>query len=113
MQALRLPPSADFSVRWPILNRQLNTRDWSSSQLLMDDIGLIILDAMRKEMRIELKDLPVRYQVLMMECAELTDQKYSVVLVVPDHGDRFYVQEMTTLLMGTMGFKEIAIHQVS
>lgn len=40
-------------------------------------------------------------------------QKFSVVLVVPDHGDRFYIQEMTSLLLGSMGFKEIAIHQVS
>jgi actin-related protein 8 len=33
------------------------------------------------------------------------------VFLVPDHGDRLYVQEMTGLLLGEMGFKEIAIHQ--
>lgn len=34
------------------------------------------------------------------------------MFLVPDHGDRLYVQEMTGLLLGEMGFKEIAIHQV-
>jgi hypothetical protein len=60
IQALRLPPSKGFSVRYPILNRQLNTRDWQSSQLLMDDIGLIISYALRKELGIDPKDLSVR-----------------------------------------------------
>lgn len=34
-----------------------------------------------------------------------------MVLIVPDHGDRTYIQEFTRLLMGEMGFREIAIHQ--
>jgi hypothetical protein len=37
----------------------------------------------------------------------------SVVFIVPDHGDRVYVQEMTNLFLSVMGFKEIAVHQVS
>jgi hypothetical protein len=35
------------------------------------------------------------------------------VFIVPDHGDRVYVQEMTNLFLSVMGFKEIAVHQVS
>ena len=78
----------------------------------MDDIGLIILEALRTEMNISPKDLRVILSLLAMW--EQTDgmQNFSVVLIVPDHGDRFYIQEMTSLLMDTMGFKEIAIHQV-
>lgn len=34
-----------------------------------------------------------------------------MVLIVPDHDDRTYVQEMTHLLLSVMNFKEIAIHQ--
>lgn len=78
----------------------------------MDDIGLIILETLRTEMNISPKDLRVILSLLAMW--EQTDgmQNFSVVLIVPDHGDRFYIQEMTSLLMDTMGFKEIAIHQV-
>lgn len=36
-----------------------------------------------------------------------------MVLLVPDHDDRTYVQEMTNLLLSVMGFKEIAVHQES
>lgn len=35
----------------------------------------------------------------------------SVILIVPDFGDRTYVESMTQLLMTEMGFKEIAVHQ--
>lgn len=35
------------------------------------------------------------------------------MLIVPDHGDKAYVQEMTHLILGVMGFKEVAVHQVS
>jgi actin-related protein 8 len=59
MQAMRLPPNSGFSTRWPILNRGLNTRDWASSQSLMDDIALIITETLRTELDIRLKDLAV------------------------------------------------------
>lgn len=95
-QALRLPPSAGFSLRWPILQRGLNLRDWPSPRSLMDDIAVILQEAMRTELNI----LPRDYA------------KFSVVFIVPDHGDRLYVQEMTHLLLAVMGFKEIAVHQV-
>lgn len=39
-------------------------------------------------------------------------QKYSVVLIVPDHGDRTYVEAMSHLLLSVMGFNQIAVHQV-
>lgn len=63
----------------------------------MDDIAVILQEAMRTELGI----LPKDYA------------KFSVVFIVPDHGDRLYVQEMTHLLLAVMGFKEIAVHQVS
>ncbi len=35
-----------------------------------------------------------------------------MVLIVPDIGDSSYVQEMTRMLLTTMDFAEIAVHQV-
>ncbi|KAL7422269.1 Actin-like protein arp8 [Cryptotrichosporon argae] len=96
-EALRLPESARYQLRWPIMRRGFNTRDWKTSQLLIDDIATILEETMRTELQITPRDY----------------SKFSVVLIVPDHGDRFYVQELTRLLLGTMGFKEIAVHQES
>lgn len=93
--ALRLPESAGFKVRWPILDRGLNMRDWQNPQLLMDDIGTIIQDTLLSELGIRQREY----------------FNYSVILIIPDFGDPAYVEQMTQLLMGSMGFKEIAVHQ--
>ncbi|WVR05120.1 hypothetical protein IAU60_002132 [Kwoniella sp. DSM 27419] len=94
-EALRLPEKAGYKVRYPLLRRSLNRRDWVSSQLLLDDIATIIQESLRTELGIK----PREYS------------EYSVVFIIPDHGDRVYIQEMTNLLLTTMGFKEIAVHQ--
>ncbi|WVF72264.1 hypothetical protein IAT40_007076 [Kwoniella sp. CBS 6097] len=94
-EALRLPENSGYKLRYPILQRSLNRRDWASSQLLMDDIAIILQDTLKNELDISPKEY----------------SKYSVVFIIPDHGDRTYVQEMTNLLLITMGFKEIAVHQ--
>ncbi|WVQ70170.1 uncharacterized protein L199_008395 [Kwoniella botswanensis] len=94
-EALRLPEKAGYKVRYPILQRNFNNRDWSSSQLLLDDISTIIQESLRTELGITPKDYP----------------KYSVVFIIPDHGDRVYVQEMTNLFLTSMAFKEVAVHQ--
>ncbi|KAK4688229.1 actin-related protein 8, partial [Tremellales sp. Uapishka_1] len=93
--ALRLPESARYKVRYPILSRNLNKRDWRSSQMLMDDIAVILQESLKKELGISRRD----------------HHKYSVLLIVPDHGDRFYVQEMTNLILGEMGFLQISVQQ--
>jgi len=98
-------------VRWPILNRKLNTRDWDSQNLLMDDFALILQESLRAELSVT----PRMYQVsyIYSELRQADSQDYSVVLIVPDHGDKAYVEEMTRLILGVMGFKEVAVHQVS
>ncbi|ORY33761.1 putative nuclear actin-related protein [Naematelia encephala] len=94
-EALRLPESSGFKVRYPILYRSLNRLDWPSLQSLLDDIETILRDALLTELNIT----PKEYKT------------YSVVVIVPDHGDRAYVQEMSNLLLSVMGFREIAVHQ--
>ncbi|CAK9786897.1 actin-like ATPase domain-containing protein [Cutaneotrichosporon oleaginosum] len=96
-EALRLADSAGFRVRYPIHQRGFNSRDWASPQLLLDDISLIIQESLRTELGIRPKDY----------------KDYRVVLVVPDFGDRLYVEQMTNVMLNIMGFKEIAIHQES
>lgn len=96
-EALQLADSSGFTVRYPIHHRGFNSRDWVSIQLLLDDITLILQEALRTELGIK----PVDYKT------------YSVVLVVPDFGDRTYVQEMANIILNVMGFKEITIHQES
>ncbi|BEI91665.1 uncharacterized protein CcaverHIS019_0404850 [Cutaneotrichosporon cavernicola] len=96
-EAQRLADSAGFRVRYPIHQRGFNGRDWDSLQLLIDDITLILQESLRTELDIRPKDY----------------KNYSVVLVVPDFGNRVYVERMTDVILNIMGFKEIAIHQES
>ncbi|ODN84742.1 hypothetical protein L202_00622 [Cryptococcus amylolentus CBS 6039] len=93
--ALRLPENAGYTTRFPILHRTLNRRDWSSSQSLLDDISAILTTALLTELEIP----PSKYS------------EYSVLFIVPDHGDRIYVQEMTHLILKVLGFKAIAVQQ--
>lgn len=96
-EALKLAESSGFSVRWPIVQRSFNTRDWDSKQLLLNDMTLILTESLRTQLDIK----PISFK------------EYSVVLIVPDHGQRVFVQELTNILLNVMGFKEIAIHQES
>lgn len=96
-EALRLAESSGFRIRYPILQRRFNSRDWASLQLLLDDLTIILQESLRTELDIK----PIDYK------------NYSVVLVIPDYGDRVYVQEMANILINVMGFKEIAVHQES
>ncbi|WVQ78037.1 hypothetical protein IAT38_000118 [Cryptococcus sp. DSM 104549] len=94
-EALRLPESAGYTLRYPILQRSLNLRDWTTPQSLLDDISTIITHSLSTLLSIPARDHP----------------KYSVVFIVPDHGDRVYVQEMTGLLLNVLGFKAISVQQ--
>ncbi|EIW69617.1 hypothetical protein TREMEDRAFT_62486 [Tremella mesenterica DSM 1558] len=100
-EALQLPPDSGFDVKYPILHRGLNTEDWSSLRHLLDDVVLILQEALRTELNIFPRDYQARHTLF----------NFAVVLIVPDHGDRTYPQEISRLLMREMGFREIAIHQ--
>lgn len=58
-QALRIPDNSGYTVRYPILNRTLNRRDWSSSQQLLDDIEVILQEALKTELGISPRDYHV------------------------------------------------------
>ena len=40
-------------------------------------------------------------------------QEYSVVLVIPDFYDRFYVELLANILLVQMGFKQLCAQQVT
>lgn len=40
-------------------------------------------------------------------------QEYSIILVIPDIWDRFYVKDLINLLLVGMGFKQVTCQQVS
>lgn len=111
--ALRLPTNKGWRLRYPILQRKFNTRDWSSHQLLLDDFTTILQESLRTELGIK----PIDYKVSGLQQLTLRarthSQNYSVVLIVPDHGDRAYVEQIANILFMVMGFKEIAVHQES
>jgi len=66
-QALRIPDNAGFKVRYPILNRTLNRRDWNSSQQLLDDIEIILQEALKTELGIPSRDYPVSRLAVTMD----------------------------------------------
>lgn len=57
--AIRLPSSKGWKVRYPIVQRRFNTRDWQSHQLLLDDFTRILQESLRTELNIE----PLEYKV--------------------------------------------------
>lgn len=58
-QALRVPSASGFKVRYPFLQRGLNTRDWGSPRLLMDDIATILQETLKSELDIHPRDYSV------------------------------------------------------
>lgn len=115
-QALRLldPSSLGYVVRWPIYGPAFNTRDYPSNQLILSDIESIIRVTLKDRLNIEEKAFKVIYipqSELLLTILHLA-QEYSVVLVIPDFYDRFYVQDLVKLLLSTMGFKQLCAQQV-
>ncbi|TFY69107.1 hypothetical protein EVJ58_g619 [Rhodofomes roseus] len=98
-QALRIadPLAQGYAVRWPMYSGKFNTRDYPSNALILSDIETIIQSTLKERLDIEAKSY----------------QDYSVVLVIPDFYDRFYVEDMVRLLLMTMGFKQLCVQQES
>ncbi|KAJ8079508.1 actin-like protein arp8 [Marasmius tenuissimus] len=97
--ALRIadPQASNYIVRWPIHGHNFNTKDYSSKQMVLNDIEAILRDTLKERLRIEPHDY----------------NKYSVVLVIPDLYDRSYVRDLVHLLLASMGFKQLCAQQES
>ncbi|KAI0772590.1 actin-like ATPase domain-containing protein [Irpex lacteus] len=98
-KALRLadPEGQGYVLRWPISGGNFNTRDYPSNQLILIDIETIISTTLLEKLNIT----PNAYK------------DYSVVLVIPDFYDRTYLTNMCTILLRSMGFKQLCVQQES
>ncbi|KAG7094059.1 hypothetical protein E1B28_007678 [Marasmius oreades] len=98
-KALRLadPQASSYVARWPIYGHNFNTRDYSSKQMVLNDIETILCATLKEQLRIDPSDYG----------------KYSVVLVIPDLYDRAYVRDLVHLLLVSMGFKQLCAQQES
>ena len=63
MQALRLgdPTQAGYVVRWPIHGTGFNTRDYSSTQAILNDLETIIRVTLQDRFSITTQDFKVRH----------------------------------------------------
>ncbi len=102
-------------MRWPIFGPAFNTRDYPSNQLVLSDLEIILRTVLKDKLDIEEKSYKVGQALFPRwphpDRAHIV-QEYSVVLVIPDFYDRFYVQNFVKLLLDTMGFKQLCAQQV-
>ncbi|CAL1714580.1 unnamed protein product [Somion occarium] len=98
-EALHLsdPHSLGYVVRWPIYGRTFNARGYPSRQLILEDVETILRNVLQEQLDIDSRSY----------------KDYSVVLVVPDFYDRFYVRDMARMLLINMGFKQLCAQQES
>lgn len=96
-EALHLPNpvSHGYKLRYPYRMGTFNTRDYSSLNELLGDIEAIWSYALDK--------LGIRL---------LDAEKYSVMLLVPDRYSEVYVRNMCELVLRTIGFAQLIVHQV-
>ncbi|KAG8718045.1 actin-like protein arp8 [Ceratobasidium sp. 394] len=91
------PEAAGFTVKWPMRGNSLNSRDYDSAQAIISDIETIWTEALQQELKIS----RAKYKDL------------SVILVIPDYYDRFYVRELVNVLLVQMGFAQVCVQQES
>lgn len=98
-EALRIPDNSNprYRLFWPIRYGTFNERDYKSKRRVLEDVSTIIEDAIKKELKLEKKDL----------------KTYSCVLVVPDLYEKNYVTEMLDLLLKEFWFSQVCIIQES
>jgi hypothetical protein len=85
-----------YQLRYPIQHGQCNTRDYTSSMALMNDLEAIWSFALETELNL----------------ASAMWKHYSVLLIIPDLFDKNAVKLMVDVLMNNMGFKSVCLQQV-
>ncbi|KAF9518979.1 hypothetical protein BS47DRAFT_1370856 [Hydnum rufescens UP504] len=91
------PVQSKYLIRWPIRGSKFNQVDYATRQELIGDIQSIWTTVLQTELSI---DPP-------------TFKNLSVILVVPDYWDKFYVRDLAHLLLVQMGFRRMCIQQES
>ncbi|CUA74631.1 putative actin-related protein 8 [Schizosaccharomyces pombe 972h-] [Rhizoctonia solani] len=91
------PAASSFTVKWPMRGNSLNTRDYDSAQEILSDIETIWATVLLEE----------------LEISRSGYKELNVILVIPDHFDRFYVRELANVLLVQMGFSQLCVQQES
>ncbi|VVT51483.1 uncharacterized protein SAPINGB_P003111 [Magnusiomyces paraingens] len=85
-----------YELKWPIRHGLFNETDYDSTQELLGDISLILVDALERELGITFKNY----------------HEYNTIFIIPDLYVRSYVDNMVALLL-QMGLNSVAIIQES
>ena len=98
-EALHLPEPEKhgWAVKWPYIKGRFNTQMYASSRELLGDIMDIWLHALEEHCGVKANEL----------------KEYNVILLIQDLYDHLYIQEMSDLVLRTMGFAQLIIHQAS
>ncbi|KAJ9609868.1 actin-like protein arp8 [Cladophialophora chaetospira] len=100
--ALRIPDKSTprYKLYWPIRYGWLNEQDYESKRFLYDDIRIILEEAIRTQLELNLKTRE--------EWAQ-----YSVVIVTPDYYERTYVTGLLDMAITEFGFGRVCFFQES
>jgi actin-related protein 8 len=90
------PEKDGWIVKWPYLKGTFNTKDYTSSREMLGDIADMWIDALEKFCLIPPNKL----------------EEYSVILLIPDLYDHTYITEMCDMMLKTIGFAQVILHQV-
>ena len=98
--ALRIPDKSSprYKLFWPIRNGWLNEQDYKSKRYLYDDIRIILEEAIKISLELNLSTGAERGQ-------------YSCVIVIPDYYERTYVTGFLDLALTDFGFGRVCFLQ--
>ena len=100
--ALRIPEQSNprYKLYWPIRHGLVNENDYDSVRNLYNDIGLIIEDSVRTELKLDIR-------------TRSDWNQYNCVIVIPDYYERTYVTELLDLAIQDIGFARVCFIQES
>ncbi|XP_030640691.1 actin-related protein 8 [Chanos chanos] len=98
-EALYVNPADCYDIHWPVCRGQLNIHNKAGGSLtaVLADLEAIWSHAIQKHLEIPLKDL----------------KYYRCILLIPDIYNRQHVKELISLLLSSMGFSAVVVHQES
>lgn len=100
--ALRIPDNSKprYKLYWPIRNGWVNERDYKSTQVIFHDILLIVTDAIKSQLGLNLR-------------TRRDWAQYGCVFIIPDLYERAYVINLLDMALRDLGFGKVCFIQES
>lgn len=100
--ALRIPDESKprYKLHWPIRHGWVNEKDYDSIRSVYNDIGLIIEESVRNELKLDIR-------------TRRDWAQYNCVIVIPDYYERTYVSSLLDLAIQDLGFARVCFIQES